>query len=179
MLGFTGNLLGSIPTMGWERWRPGSRGSHGKEPKRGSMPFPWWGAQFTAVNMFLYKMGPFGAWQTPSSSTLPSPSPGCHGEGDRHTRVRNNHTWQKWGHFSPKVDSGSSHQHRFKVPVPPVVGIQHPALQPVLPGSRATEGWLGQWCKEQHLNARQARLKRKKIIRPFNVIADWQKVSPF
>lgn len=53
MVGFTRNLLGSIPAMGWESWRPGSREAHGQEPKRGVMPFP----RFTAVNTFLYETG--------------------------------------------------------------------------------------------------------------------------
>jgi len=57
MLGSTGNLLVSIPALGWESWRSSSLGARGQEPKRGGMPFPQWDAQLTAVKIFLYATG--------------------------------------------------------------------------------------------------------------------------
>lgn len=55
VLGFTGNLLGSVPAMGWKSHSPGSREAQGQQPKEGVMPFPRWDAQITAVNVLLYK----------------------------------------------------------------------------------------------------------------------------
>lgn len=51
------------------------------------MPFPLWDAQFTAVSIFLYETGWYGAWRTPSSGTLL----GRRGKGDRHACSGNHH----------------------------------------------------------------------------------------